>query len=95
MTMLCEISEMVVDRFAKIDIYCKCDWYLFPSTVRRMLPTIIANSDSVVVKGFGDVSFTRDLLKRVISTLEIKEKTHKVDIFSLNFRWSTVDLNTS
>lgn len=58
-------SETVAEQFTKINIYSKCDWYLFSSTVQRILPLFIANSDVAVVKGFGNVFFTRELLKRL------------------------------
>lgn len=66
MTMLCESSGRVVEKFERLSVYLKCDWYSFPHNVQRILPIIIANSDEVVLKGFGGVSFTRDFLKKVM-----------------------------
>lgn len=81
MTMLCESSHKVTDQFGKINIYYKCDWYLFIPSVKRILPIIIANSDEVVVKGFGGVSFTREFLKRVILFDQKINQYSKSEIF--------------
>lgn len=77
MTMLCESSERVVGGFEQISIYFKCDWYLFPHSVQRVLPIIIASSDEVAVKGFGGISFTREFLKKV-TLLKLKSKTIQI-----------------
>lgn len=44
----------------------KLDWYLFPSAIRRMLPTLIANvQQPVEIECFGSINCCRDAFKQV------------------------------
>lgn len=38
--MYCESGERLAKMFSDVDIYYKCDWYLFPAKVQRILPFI-------------------------------------------------------
>lgn len=62
----CDSSERLTGGFEEIDMYCLCDWYLFPMQVRRMLPTVIKSTQKpVIFEGYGNVMCTREMFKRV------------------------------
>lgn len=61
---------MMSNRFQRIDIYMECDWYLFSPQMQRILPIMLLNSDDVIIQGYGNISFTRELLKSVIANVK-------------------------
>lgn len=67
MFLLCEYGQMVTTRFEDIDeaIY-QCEWHSFPDKVQRILPTIINNTQQlVIISGFCDVQYTRETFDSV------------------------------
>lgn len=63
----CETAELVSIQFDGIKhAIWQCDWYLFPNKIQRMLPTVIAGAQTpVIVRGFGNLIFTRQSIKQV------------------------------
>ena len=69
----CEMGQNVSNQFNKLgdEIY-KCDWYLFPHKLQRMLVIIMINAqEPVSIRGFGNVVCTRDSFKQVWFSVEI------------------------
>lgn len=64
--MLCNSGDTVVKRFEEIDIYYLCEWHTFPNSVKRIMPSVIINSQIPVgIEAFGNVSCSRETTKRV------------------------------
>lgn len=64
----CDSGERLVSEFNKFDVYCLCEWYMFPLFAQRSLPMIILNTQQpVVLQGFGSVQCTRETFRRVMS----------------------------
>lgn len=64
---ICETGQDVSDRSNKFgdEIY-KCDWYLLPHKLQRMLIIILINAqEPVYIRGFGNVECTRESFKQV------------------------------
>lgn len=63
----CDYGEFLVHRFDMIvEELCKCDWYLFPLSMQRILIVVITNShQSTAIRGYGNVTCTRETLKMV------------------------------
>ena len=67
------MGQNVSNQFNKLgdEIY-KCDWYLFPHKLQRMLVIIMINAqEPVSIRGFGNVVCTRDSFKQVIFSRNI------------------------
>lgn len=68
----CESSEYATDQFNNINIYHQWDWYTFPVSIQRILPTIInGNQKPVVLQGFGNILCNRETFKNVMIFFEI------------------------
>ena len=71
MFLLCEYGQMVTTRFEDIDeaVY-QSEWHSFPDKIQRILPTIINNTQQlVIISGFCDVEYTRETFDSVSWTL--------------------------
>lgn len=68
---ICEIGQRLSDLFNQIfETIDTFNWYLFPTRVQRMLPTIlIIARQPVEVKVIGSTSPNRNSLKRVSSSI--------------------------
>lgn len=67
MFLLCEYGQMVTTRFEDIDeaVY-QSEWHSFPDKIQRILPTIINNTQQlVIISGFCDVQYTRETFDSV------------------------------
>lgn len=58
---------MLTNQFELIhDELCRCDWYLCPIDMQRMVLIVLANTQwPKIVQGFGNVQCTRDSFKKV------------------------------
>lgn len=66
---LCDFGESVSGRYASIseNIY-QSNWYLFPFDVQRLLPIIMISAQQpIILRGLGNVLYTREAFKNVIS----------------------------
>lgn len=63
----CDFGERVSSGFGEInDAISAFDWHLFPIGAQRMLPTIlIVTQQPVALRGFGNVSFLREVFANV------------------------------
>lgn len=86
----CEFGERVNIGCEEIyDVICQLNWYSYPIEMQRMIPNIlIATEQSVIVKGFGNCSCTRESLKKVCSVW-YKNSRWLMRLF--DFRWLAED----
>lgn len=65
----CEIGQRLTNAFNDItDRFERLDWYLFPTQIQRLLPTITMNTHvPIVIDCFGVVDGSREQFKRVSS----------------------------
>lgn len=65
--LLCELCEMVTSQFRMLNVkLCQRKWYLFPIEVQRMLVIFISDTQQpVYIRGFGNISCTRQTFKKV------------------------------
>lgn len=85
----CDMSEYVTSHFNEIDFYNKCDWYSFPTVIRHLMPTLIVNTQQpVVVKGFGNISCTRETFKRVTFESQFHASSINLNTFKFFLRWN-------
>lgn len=83
---ICDCSERVTTRFNEIDIYLNCNWYLFPMGVRRMLPTIMMNTQKHVgLRAFGNIPCNRNKFEKVWHTFDLI--FHRSLTFFLLYLW--------
>lgn len=63
----CELGQRMGDAFDGISSTIdKLDWYLFPTKVKRMLPTIIANAQPpLTLACFGSIICDRNNFEKV------------------------------
>lgn len=62
----CEMGQNVSNQFQVLsEEICKCDWYLMPHNLQRILIIIILNVQPVLISGFANVVCSRDSFKRV------------------------------
>lgn len=63
----CNFGDMLTYQFEIIDReLCRCDWYLCPMDVQRLILIVSANTQrSPTIIGFGNISCTRDSFKNV------------------------------
>lgn len=63
----CNFGDMLTHEFEMIDCeLCRCDWYLCPMDVQRLILIVSANTQrSPIVTGFGNVQCTRESFKGV------------------------------
>lgn len=63
----CELGQRVSEAFDKpYDAICQFKLHLFPMDVQRMLPIIIVGAQQPIdLRGYGNISCTRDSFKRV------------------------------
>ena len=64
---ICEVEQLQSNHFEEfIDIIEQFKWYLFPMEIKRILPTIIINTQQPVsTECFGSIACNRDTFKRV------------------------------
>lgn len=64
---ICELGQRLTDAFEEInDEIDRFEWYLFPSEIQRMLPTIMISAQQpVVLECFGSIAGSRETFKRV------------------------------
>lgn len=64
---VCELSERIITAFNEInDLTDQFDWYLFPIGIKKILPSIILNTQkSVTIDYFGSLSCSREGFKKV------------------------------
>lgn len=67
----CEFSHMMCKEFTLFsEEFHRCDWYLFPFQLQRMYLTFLLDTRQItIVRGFGNISCTRDTFKKVINCL--------------------------
>lgn len=67
---ICELGQRLTNAFEEInDEIWQMDWYLFPSQIQRMLPTIMnLTQKKVAFKCFGSIAGSRETFKKVSST---------------------------
>lgn len=65
----CEFGERVINQCELFsDAFGRCDWYLLPIEVRRMLPIILMNFQQPgIIRGYANTVCTREACKLVIS----------------------------
>lgn len=65
----CEIGQRLTDAIYEIVFeFDQLNWYLFPIEIRRMLPTIMMNTQKPIAMGcFGIAVGSRDQFKQVNS----------------------------
>lgn len=65
--LLCELGQQIIDRSDETyDELLRCNWYTFPLTIQKILPLImIGAQQSMTMKGFGNIIFTRETLTDV------------------------------
>lgn len=66
----CEMGERIAAYFATVDAaVSEIDWHLFPIATQRMMPVVLmVTRKAVQLRGFGNVSATRETFKRVRHT---------------------------
>lgn len=69
LALACELSQRIENTFIEIDaIIGRCDWYLYPIEIQRILPMIISMTQQpVTIECFGSASCNRDQFKKVNS----------------------------
>ena len=61
------------------EIYQRIDWYTFPLDIQRMIPTILIGAqEPVILRGFGNVTCTRDAFKKVKFYAQYLENGYEV-----------------
>lgn len=85
---LCMFGENLAGQFNALDdALSQCKWYLFPIDVKRMLITLMSNTQqTVALLGYGNIECTRDTFKNVripygfclIATVDILFKFFKL-----------------
>lgn len=92
MFVFCESSEIAGIQFLRINIYCQCDWYLYPTRVQRSLSLIILGTQqTTILHGFGNILFTRETFQKVS---RLKGKTFQQIFYStlkLNFQTNSYE----
>lgn len=80
----CEFGERVTDAFIRInDAIDQLNWYLFPTTLWKILPTIIiAVQDSVGLQCVGSISCSRSVFKKV--SFILKHRKHFILLINNN-----------
>lgn len=70
----CEFGDNVSSRFSEInDAVYTCDWHLFKFECQKILPIVlVAAQERVVIKGFGNIGFTRDKFQKVFFFFSLK-----------------------
>lgn len=70
--MICYFGENICHQFKELnDVLYQMSWYEWPIVRQRMIPTILMATQHVpVVKGFGNISCSRETYKMV----EIQQK---------------------
>lgn len=72
--LICELGDRVINHFEDIDISYLCNWHMFPTNVRRILPMVLMNTQfAVTLAGYGNIPCSRDTCKRVIQFYSIYE----------------------
>lgn len=66
---VCELSQRVTNAFEDLnDVIAEFNWYLFPSKLKKMLPTImIVAQQPIEFECFGSISCSREAFKKVCS----------------------------
>lgn len=70
---VCFFGDDVTNGFKEIsESIAQCSWYRFPLDLQKLLPTIICNAQKTVyVHGYINTKCTRELLKKVISRVNL------------------------
>lgn len=63
----CYFGQNITDQFAEFgDTIYQSEWYSFPNEVMQLLPFFMnATQKPVVLRGFGNVSCTRESFRKV------------------------------
>lgn len=63
----CNCGENLTSRFNELsDAIYECEWHLFPNNIQRVLPIIMNSAQkAIILRGFGNVSCTREAFKEV------------------------------
>lgn len=95
--LFCDCGDRVINRFSDIDTYFLCNWHLYPTKIRRILPTIIQNTQLVVaLEAYGNFPCSRDTYKRVILRNVINPQfAINIESYLLNFRYLMEDFPIS
>lgn len=64
---ICEFGERLMNKFEEFnDGLCECQWYFHPIGLQRMYLTFgVETQQPVYIRGYGNVSTTRDTMKKV------------------------------
>lgn len=79
----CENAERVTGRFEEIDdSICQSDWYSYPIELQRMIITVMMGTQKpVIVRGFGNLLFTRQSFKQV----NLRKSFDRIKVFTVSF----------
>lgn len=63
---LCEFGEIVATQFDMFYVeFPKCNWYLLPIEMQRVLLIVLADIKPISIRGYGGVMCTRVTFKKV------------------------------
>lgn len=94
----CELGEMTRGRFFQFydKLYKKCDWYLFPIEMQRMLVIFMVDMKPICLQGYGHIRLIRKSFKKVVGLiLFYYQKTSSISnhFDDLFHRQSTADFH--